>query len=238
MKTFKPFWFLEDPLDTEHKYYILMSFLVDLKNKIGKRGFEKKFKELLTIKRDLINFAKETEFSQRTMIAMTEEDKKLFLDLLDKNLEKIEEIDDIVKNSINVIEKFIEENKAAYDLYNSLICVESYSNSYTSWDQGFLVIRKEKEEYMKIFTWFFSIVKIDQKEKAALLMTEILDPRCENTKEISKIKEFLKKNIKDFSEKYDCILIAEIAPSVDLEVGSEMSKEKSIEIILNNFNQS
>ena len=238
MKTFKPFWFLEDPLDTEHKYYVLMGFLVDLKNKIGKRGFEKKFKELLTIKKDLIYFSKESKFSQRTTIAMTEEDKNLFISLLDRNIDNIDEIDKIVKNSIATIEKFIDENKSAYDLYNSLVCVESYANTYSLWDQGFLVIRKDKEEYMKIFTWFFSIVKIEQKEKTALLMTEILDPRCSTTKEISIIKKFLKANVRDFSERSDCILIADISSNVDLEIGSDISKEKSIEIILNNFNHS
>ena len=88
---------------------------------------------------------------------------------------------------------------------------------------------------MRIFTWFFSIVKISQKENVALLMTELLDPLCENTKDINKIKRFLKTNIRDFSSQYDCVLVAEISKEIDMEVGTELSKEKSIDMIMNRF---
>ena len=88
---------------------------------------------------------------------------------------------------------------------------------------------------MRIFTWFFSIVKISQKESVALLMTELLDPKCDTTKDLSKIRKFLKSNITDFSEKYDCVLIADVSHDIDLEIGVELSKEKSIDIIMNRF---
>jgi hypothetical protein len=113
--------------------------------------------------------------------------------------------------------------------------VESYCAKYNLWDQGFLIIRKNGEETMRIFTWFFSIVKISQKENVALLMTELLDPLCETTKDINKIRKFLKSNIKDFSTQYDCVLVAEICDDIDMEIGTELSKEKSIDMIMNRF---
>ena len=88
---------------------------------------------------------------------------------------------------------------------------------------------------MRIFTWFFSIVKISQKENVALLMTELLDPLCETTKDINKIRKFLKSNIKDFSTQYDCVLVAEICDDIDMEIGTELSKEKSIDMIMKRF---
>ena len=81
----------------------------------------------------------------------------------------------------------------------------------------------------------FSIVKISQKENVALLMTELLDPLCETTKDINKIRKFLKSNIKDFSTQYDCVLVAEICDDIDMEMGTELSKEKSIDMIMNRF---
>ena len=60
MKNLKPYWFLESPIDTEHKYYMLMAFLVNLKKSFQTKQFVKKFKELLTIKRDLESFDKNT----------------------------------------------------------------------------------------------------------------------------------------------------------------------------------
>jgi len=212
-----------------------MAFLVKLKKSFRTKQFVKNFKELLTIKRDLESFDKNTEFTSKTLSKITEEEKDLIYTLLDKNLDSIEEIGIIVKDSIKTIENFIEENNLFYEKYNSLVNVESYCAKYNLWDQGFLVIRKNDEEYMKVFTWFFSIVKVGKKENIALLMTELLDPLCETTNEISVIRKFLKANIKDFSNQYDCVLVADVSDDIDIENGTDISKERSIDLIMNKF---
>lgn len=231
----RPYWFLEDPIDLEYKYYVLMAYLMRVKENFNKPGFERYFKNLLSIRKDLESFIKNTEFSQKTLAKMTDEDKNHFYNMLDKNLDSIEEIEEIAKNSVVTIDDFIEKNNEFYEKYNSLVDVESYCAKYNLWDQGFLIIRKNGEENMRIFTWFFSIVKISQKENVALLMTELLDPLCETTKDINKIRKFLKSNIKDFSTQYDCVLVAEICDDIDMEIGTELSKEKSIDMIMNRF---
>ncbi len=235
MLDMKPYWFLEDPIDLEYKYYVLMAYLMKIKDHFDKPGFEKYFKNILSIKRDLESFIKKTEFSQKTLAKMTEEEKEYFHNLLDKNLDVIGEVEEIAKNSLTTIDEFLEKNEEFYERYNSLVSVESYCSKYNLWDQGFLVIRKKGIKTMRIFTWFFSIVKISQKDNVALLMTEILDPLCESTKDIVKIKKFLKSNIRDFSDQYDCILVSEVSNNIDMEIGTELSKEKSIDLIMNKF---
>ncbi len=214
-----------------------MDFLHKAKLKFGEKGFEKHLKEILTLRKDLESFDKKTEFTQRTLANMTEVDKNNFYNLLDKNLDSIDEIVGIVKNSMETIDLFLEENVEAIEKYNSLVDVESYCNRYNLWDEGFLVIRKQGEEHMKIFNWFFSVIKIANEDNVALLMTELLDPQCKTTKDIRKIRNFLKSNIKDFQEKSDCVLISDVSENVDMETGTEISKEKSIDIILQNFNK-
>jgi hypothetical protein len=235
MTEMKPYWFIESPVDFEHKYYILMAYLVKVKDSFNSKGFEKNFKNLLAIKRDLESFIKNTEFSQKTRAKMTEEDTDRYYTLLDNHLDYIGEIESIAKNSIRVIEEFIEENPELYERYNSLVDIESYCSKFNLWDQGFLVIRKEGEKTMRIFTWFFSIVKISGEENVALLMTELLDPLCETTNEINGIKRFLKKNIKEFSDQHDCILVSDVSSNIDFEIGTDLSKEKSIDIIMSKF---
>ena len=235
MKELKPYWFLESPIDTEHKYYILMSYLMKVKESFNTIGFERYFKSLVAIKRDLESFDKNTELSQKTLSKMTEEEKDHMYNILDSSLDEIGEIENIVRNSVKVIGEFLEDNRNFYERYNSLVDVESYCSRYNLWDQGFLVVRKKGEEFMKIFTWFFSIVKIGQKENVALLMTELLDPQCNTTKDITKIRRFLKENIKDFSSQYDCVLVADVCNDIDIEIGTELGKEKSIDIIMNRF---
>jgi hypothetical protein len=235
MAEMRPNWFLEDPIDFEYKYYVLMAYLMKVKENFNKPGFERYFKNLLSVKRDLESFIKNTEFSQKTLAKMTEEDRDNFYNILDRNLDRIGEIEEIAKNSVITIDNFLEENNEFYEKYNSLVDVESHCPKYNLWDQGFLIIRKKGEETMRIFTWFFSIVKIAQKENVALLMTELLDPLCETTQDIKKIRKFLKSNIKDFSDQYDCLLVAEICDEIDMEIGTELSKEKSIDMIMNRF---
>lgn len=235
MVEMKPYWFLEEPIDLEYKYYVLMAYLMKIKENFGKPGFERYFKNILSIKKDLESFDKSTEFTQKSLAKMTEEERDYFYTILDKNLDQIGEIEEIAKNSIRTIDNFLEENQGFYEKYNSLVNIESYCAKYNLWDQGFLVIRRKDEDTMRIFTWFFSIVKISQKENVALLMTELLDPLCETTKDITKIKKFLKSNIRDFSDQYDCVLVADVSNDVDMELGTELSKEKSIDMIMNRF---
>jgi hypothetical protein len=111
MKSFKPYWFLEDPLDTEHKYYILMSFLIDIKKSFGKAGYFKKIKKLLAIKNDLMSFSKNMELTPKTNESMTEAERDMLYNLLDKHIHNDDEIQNIIKNSITVIDEFIDENQ-------------------------------------------------------------------------------------------------------------------------------
>ena len=235
MKELKPYWFLESPIDTEHKYYILMAYLMKVKESFNGNGFEKYFKNLIAMKKDLMSFDKNTELTQKTLSKMTDEERSQMYNILDDNLDQIGEIEELIKNSIRVIDEFLNDNREFYERYNSLVDVESYCAKYNLWDQGFLVIRRKGEEFMRIFSWFFSIVKIADKENVALLMTELLDPQCNTTKDITKIRKFLRENIKDFSSQYDCVLVADVSKEIDLEIGTELGKEKSIDIIMNKF---
>lgn len=235
MKELKPYWFLESPIDTEYKYYILMAYLMKVEKSFKTQGFEKYFKNLIAIKKDLESFDKNTELTQKTLAKMTDDERSQMYTILDCNLDQIGEIEEIVKNSIEVIDKFLNDNREFYERYNALVDVESYCGKYNLWDQGFLIVRRKGEEFMRIFSWFFSIIKISGKESVALLMTELLDPQCNTTKDIAKIRKFLRENIKDFSTQYDCVLVADVSKEIDLEIGTELGKEKSIDIIMNRF---
>jgi len=118
MAEMKPYWFIESPIDFEYKYYVLMAYLMKVKGSFGENGFEKNFKHLLTIKKDLESFVKNTELSQKSRAKMTEDENDNFYNILDTNLDSIGEIEEIAKNSISVIDKFIEENRA--DISNEI----------------------------------------------------------------------------------------------------------------------
>jgi hypothetical protein len=236
MTKLKPYWFLEDPLDKEHKYYVLMAFLHWVKKNSKRAGFEKRFKGVLTLRKDLDNFIDNNQFSQKTMGNMTEKDKDIFYNLLDFNLDRIDSMLDIVENSIETIDKFLDDNEILLDKYNSLVEVDHHCpSSYNVWNNGYIVIRKENEENLRIYNWFFSTVKISGSESVGLLMSEILEPVCKTTYEIPDIKNFLARNIDDYSKDYDCIIIADVDNKVDIETGADIGKEKSADIIMERF---
>jgi hypothetical protein len=236
MTKLKPYWFLEDPLDKEHKYYILMAFLHRIKKSSGRKGFEKRFKEILTIKKDLNHFIDHNAFTQRTMGKMTKNDLNTFYELLDYNLDEIDEMLGIVENSISTIEDFLDENIFLLEKYNSLVEVEHHCpSSYNVWNSGYIVVRKAEEENLRIYNWFFSTIKIGEDESVGLLMSEVLEPVCKTTYEMGDIKSFLTRNIEDYSKEYDCIIIAEVDPKVDMETGADIGKEKSADIIMERF---
>ena len=106
----KPYWFLEGSLDVESKYYILMGYLVKLKDSFSRPGFEKSFKDLLTLKRDLVSFLNNNEISQRSLSNMTEGEKQELYSLVEKNSDDIEYVKEIVTNSIQSINNFLDEN--------------------------------------------------------------------------------------------------------------------------------
>lgn len=231
----KPYWIVEEPIDLEYKYYILMGYLVRLKEHFNKKGFERYFKELLILRRDLLSFLNGHELSQRSLVNMTNNEKEEFYKLMDDNTENFKDIDAITQNSLKIIDTFLKEHNKTQKKYNALADVECYSSSSDLWDQGFLVIRKSNEKFMKIFNWFFSTIKIGEKENLALLMTELLDPTCPTTNEIKEIRGFLKKNVKDLSNNNICVLVGDVSKDIGLEIGVEICKEKSIEIIMTRF---
>jgi hypothetical protein len=236
MKKLKPYWFLENPLDTEHKHWILMAYLKGVRDGFGKAGYIKKIRDLYRIKKDLQSFSMNIELSQSTMTSMTDKERIIFEDLLDQKIHNDSEIKSIIDSSLYTIENFIEENKFYFHKYDDLISLESYCEKYSMWDQGFLVIRKKSENSLKIFSWFFSVIKVGDKDSVALLMTEILNPLCENTYDINRIKKFLKKKIvDDFSSEDECFILADVYDKMDWETAMDITKEKSVELIMRKF---
>jgi hypothetical protein len=175
------------------------------------------------------------ELTPETNESMTEAERDMLYNLLDKHIHNDDEIQNIIKNSITVIDEFIDENHEYFDKYKSLVTVETYCQKYNLWDQGILVIRQKNEKNLKIFSWFFSVVNIGGKENIALLMSEVISPVCKNTIQLKRIKTFLNNNIDNFSESTDCFILADVSERIDIETGTEISKEKSIEIIIDKF---
>jgi len=67
MKNLSPYWFLKDPIDTEHKYYILMDFLQSVERDLGEKKYSDQIQKLTRVYNDLKSFSKTQKFTDKTI---------------------------------------------------------------------------------------------------------------------------------------------------------------------------
>jgi hypothetical protein len=234
LKNISPYWFLKDPIDLEHKYYVLMDFLQSIENDLSRKKYSDQIQKLNRVYNDLKNFQKFKRLSDRTIKNLTQEEIE-HINLLAKNAINMG-VSEIVENSIEKLDKFI-KNIAPYvrEIEKSLD-FKIINDKSVRKDKGYVIIRNNKDKKMKVYSWIFSIVKVDETEQVGLLLCELLDPLPLYTKSNKKIYDFFISEIKNFSKTSDCFIVVDLEKSKgEDEISFDLMKEKSIEFIVDNY---
>jgi hypothetical protein len=235
MKNLQPYWFLQDPIDAEHKYYILMDFLQSVETDMGKKKYSEQIQKITRVYNDIKNFQKFNRLSDRTVKNMTNDEIEKaheLITLVDGN----EEIELILNGTLEVLENFMQKINPYLEEIEKSIAFKIHNEDYFSKDRGYIVMRNNKNKKMKIYSWLFSIIKVDETEQVGLLLSELMDPLPDYTKSDKKIYGFFEKEIKNFSKYTDCFIIADLEKSKgEDEISFELIKDKSIEFIVNNY---
>ncbi len=238
MKNLKPYWFLEKPIDKEHKFYVLMGYLQTIENDFKNKEYVKPLTSILRIQKDLWSFKNKNSLSVKSNSSLTEGELEK-VNLLIEDFNNSEERDEIIEESLSTIENFLGTHDAIIREYDRLVDVTHSGSINQIWDRGYLIVRKNAEKVLRIFSWNFSIIKIDGSESVALLMTELLDPVCDFTEEDREVKKFLIQNLKSsYISPNDAILFAKISDELEAESGVDLSKEKAVDIIVKNYKKS
>jgi len=238
MKILKPYWFLEKPVDKEHKYYVLMAYLQSIEKDFSNGEYVKQLTNVLRIQKDLWSFKNKGVLSVKSNSHLTERELEKTHDLIDDFLLS-DERDEIIEESLSTIEKFLGKHDSVIREYDQMVEVTHSGSINQTWDRGFLIIRKNLESMLRIFSWSFSIIKIDGNESVALLMTELLDPVCGFTEDDREVKKFLIQNLKSsIISPNDAILFGKITEELELDLGVDLSKEKAVDIIVKNYKKS
>jgi hypothetical protein len=235
MKNLQPYWFLQDPVDSEHKYYVLMDFLQSVESDLGKKKYSEQIQKITRVYNDIKSFQKFNKLSDRTVKNMTQDEierARELITLVDGNTE----VDLILDGTLEVLENFMEKiNPYIEEIENSLE-FKIHNDEFFSKDRGYIVMRNNKNKKMKIYSWLFSIIKIDEAEQVGLLLSELMDPLPGYTKSDKKIYGFFEKEIKNFSKYTDCFIIVDLEKSKgEDEISFELIKDRSIEFIVNNY---
>jgi len=108
MKNLQPYWFLQDPIDAEHKYYILMDFLQSVETDLGEKKYSEQIQKITRVYNDIKNFQKFNKLSDRTVKNMTNDEIEKaheLITLVDGN----DEIELILDGTLEVLENFMQK---------------------------------------------------------------------------------------------------------------------------------
>lgn len=235
MKNLQPYWFLQEPIDAEHKYYILMDFLQSVETDLDEKKYSEQIQKITRVYNDIKNFQKFNKLSDRTIKNMTQEEIDKSRELITL-IEDNEEIDLILTGSSEVLEGFIEKINPYLEEIEKSLEFKIHNEKFFSKDRGYVVMRNNKNKKMKIYSWLFSIIKVDEVEQVGLLLSELMDPLPDYTKSDKKIYSFFEKEIKNFSKYSDCFIIVDLEKTKgEEEISFDLIKDKSIEFIVNNY---
>lgn len=235
MKSLQPYWFLQSPVDMEHKYYVLMDFLQSVEEDLNQKKYSDQIQKVNRVYNDLKSFQKFKKLSDRTMRSMTQEEIEKTKDLT-INITETEEVEYILDNSLEVLEKFISKINPYIEEIEKSLEFKIHNDKHLSSDRGYMIIRNNKNKKIKIYSWLFSIISVDETEQVGLLISELLDPAPVYTRSDKKILDFVKKEVKNFTRYHDCFIIVDLEKSKgEDEISFELIKERSIEFIVSNY---
>lgn len=212
-----------------------MDFLQSVEADLGEKKYSDQIQKVNRIYNDLKSFQKFKKLSDKTVRGMTQDEiekTKELVYIMGEN----EEVDYILDNSLEVLEKFITKiNPYIEEIEKSLEFKIHNDKSLTS-DRGYMIIRNNKNKKVKIYSWVFSIISVDGTEQVGLLLSELLDPSPIYSKSDKKILDFIKTEVKNFYKYNNCFIIVDLEKSKgEDEISFELIKERSIEFIVSNY---
>jgi hypothetical protein len=144
-KSISPIWFLKEPIDPEHKEYILLDYLKEISKELSKENCYSIMKEISKIVKVLNDFRRENKLSEYAIKLLKKEDKEY-------------------GESLN-IENFSAEQKETL----TLIIEESLQTLY-EYSEVCLDILKEEESKIKIFRIESKTDRVDKSENSGIVI--------------------------------------------------------------------
>ena len=180
MKNITPLWFIKDPIDSEHKEYILLDYLKALTKKLNAKTSYSVLKEISRMIRILNDFKESKTLSSSTINTLKKEDKEYIssfnFNSLDPQIASI--INEIVENSLHTLYDYSEvcldilkEEESKIKIFKvepDTIIKPEKSNS------GILIIRNMVTDLIEAYRWQGSVMlKTPEGDKEVCIMKRI-----------------------------------------------------------------
>jgi hypothetical protein len=235
MKNLQPYWFLQSPIDAEHKYYVLMDFLQSVEKDLDEKKYSDQIQKITRVYSDLKMFQKAHKLNDKTLKLMTQDELDKMKELV-KEARDNDEVEEILLKSIETLDSFIDKIHPYIEEIEKSLSFKIHNEDTFTKDRGYMIIRNNKNKKMKIYSWMFSVIRVDDVDQVGLLLSELMDPLPKYTKSDKKIYDFFSKEIGNFSPHNDCFIIVDLEKGKsEEEISFDLIKERSIEFIVNNY---
>ena len=178
MKNLSPVWFLKDPVDVEEKYYILLDFLKSVSQEIKNDNFYSPLRTVLSLSKELDHFYKYKTLENFLDERLSEED----LDLVDSYIngyfsdEEIDEIDEIIKNSLRVLGKYAETGLKLLRNLEDQIKIYNLEILTDNKEAGMVIFRSMTSDEIFTYWWKKTEIKIGDESKKGVMLKSIYIP--------------------------------------------------------------
>jgi len=245
MKKLAPYWFLETPIDEEHKRYVLLAYLKSIEEELKGPNKITYLRELSALLRNMRCYAETGDFFPATLAQMSEPDKKK-LRKLEKIVEKEskkEEIQIIIESTKATITEFLNDHSDEVEEVESLYSISvNKERKRFFWDKGYLVIKNHTLGQIQVYLWKFAPIKIKGEEQLALLMSICYAEELpeEVGLELEASNEEIEKKLKeDFGAIYnrDCdpVVVVNLFGTGTILLESDFGKEKASDFIVETY---
>ena len=176
MERLKPTWFLEQPLDIEHKNYVLLDYLKKKSEDLGGDSVSSNLKEVSGIMKVLYSFKESGKVPEDALNDLDQKEREDISKILsDKNSESIKEI---VDSSLSILydfsEIFMEILREEQEKIKIFKIGSRYSQIKTSKESGVLLIRNMITDRIIPYYWRETKMTMDDdQEKEVVVMKKI-----------------------------------------------------------------
>jgi hypothetical protein len=167
-------WFLEDPIDTEHKNYILLDYLKKKSENLEGGEVTKSLREISQIVKVLKCYKKDSNLdsiSNNLSVADFQTLEKRKID------PRVNEVLDIVESSLDILYEFseicLEILKSEQDKIKIFKLESKFSKASDSKNSGILLVRNMITEEIVSYFWKESLMKNGEESKKVIILKRI-----------------------------------------------------------------
>lgn len=182
MKNLSPIWFIKEPIDIEHKEYVLLDYLKSISKNINSKNCYPILRAVSKIVKALNEFKKNNKIGSVLISQLSDEEKKYMDSFNFKNLEiqKKDLISSIIESSLEILYEYSEIFLDMLKEEESKIKIFKVKSKFNSEKiepakSGILIIRNMVTDKIIPYYWQGSVtLKTDQGSKQICVLKKII----------------------------------------------------------------